>query len=70
MAELSGSKLEPRYAPSRPGDVPHSLADIGRARKDLGFEPAVDLREGLRRTLSYYGILRDPGNDVAKELRS
>ena len=70
MAELSGSKLEPRYAPSRSGDVSHSLADIGRARKDLGFEPAVDLREGLRRTLSYYGILRDPGNDAAKGLRS
>ena len=60
MAELAGSKLEPRYAPSRSGDVPHSLADIGRARKDLGYEPAIDLREGLRRTLSYYGILRAP----------
>jgi nucleoside-diphosphate-sugar epimerase len=60
MAELSGSTLEPHYAPVRSGDVPHSLADIGRARKDLGYDPAVDLREGLRRTLSYYGILRDP----------
>ncbi len=60
MAELTGSKLQPHYAPSRSGDVPHSLADIGRARKDLRFEPTVDLREGLRRTLSYYGILRDP----------
>jgi UDP-glucose 4-epimerase len=58
MAELSESKLEPRYVPARSGDVPHSLADIGRARKDLGFEPSIDLREGLRRTLSYYGILR------------
>jgi len=67
MAELSGSTLEPRYAPARSGDVPHSLADIGRARKDLGFEPAIDLREGLRRTLSYYGILRDP---VTTDLRS
>ena len=70
MAELSGSKLEPRYAPSRSGDVPHSLADIGRARNDLGYEPAIDLREGLRRTLSYYGILCDPAYDVAKDLRS
>ena len=60
MAELSGSKLEPRYEPSRSGDVPHSLADIGRARKDLGYDPAVDLREGLRRTLSHYGIRHDP----------
>jgi len=67
MAELSGSTLEPRYAPARSGDVPHSLADIGLARKDLGFEPAIDLREGLRRTLSYYGILRDP---VTNDLRS
>lgn len=60
MAELSGSDLVPRYDEARSGDVPHSLADIGRARKDLGYEPAVDLREGLRRTLSYYGILREP----------
>lgn len=67
MAELSGSKMEPRYAPSRSGDVPHSLADIGRARIDLAYEPSVDLREGLRRTLSYYGILRDP---VATGFRS
>jgi nucleoside-diphosphate-sugar epimerase len=52
--------MEPRYAPTRSGDVPHSLADLGRARKDLAYEPSVDLREGLRRTLSYYGILRDP----------
>jgi nucleoside-diphosphate-sugar epimerase len=70
MAELSGSDLEPLYAESRSGDVPHSLADIGRARKDLGYEPAIDLREGLRRTLSYYGILRDPGNDVTTDLGS
>lgn len=70
MAELSGSKLEPRYAPSRSGDVPHSLADIGRAQNDLGYEPAIDWREGLRRTLSYYGILCDPAYDVAKDLRS
>jgi UDP-glucose 4-epimerase len=60
MAELSGSKLEPRYAPARAGDVPHSLADIGRARRDLGYEPKVGVREGLRRTLAFYGILQEP----------
>jgi len=60
MAELSGSELEPRYTEPRAGDVPHSLADIGRARTELGYEPAIDVREGLRRTLSYYGILRQP----------
>jgi nucleoside-diphosphate-sugar epimerase len=43
--------------------VPHSLADISRARKDLQYDPAVDLREGLTRTLAYYGLLHGPGHD-------
>lgn len=61
MAELSGSSVEPRYGPPRSGDVPHSLADISRARRDLSYEPEVDLREGLKRTLHYYGILHHRG---------
>lgn len=59
MALLADSPLEPRYAPSRPGDVPHSLADISAARRDLAFEPGVDVREGLKRTLTYYGVLKN-----------
>lgn len=54
MAELTGSRLEPNRAPARSGDVPHSLADISAARRDLGFEPSIDVREGLERTLSFY----------------
>jgi nucleoside-diphosphate-sugar epimerase len=63
MADLAGSKLEPQYAAARAGDVPHSLADIGRARRDLGYEPKVDVREGLRRTLAFYGILKESRAD-------
>jgi nucleoside-diphosphate-sugar epimerase len=37
---------------ARAGDVPHSVADISRARVLLGYEPVVDLAEGLRRTTS------------------
>jgi nucleoside-diphosphate-sugar epimerase len=57
MANLAGSDLEPRHEPPRAGDVPHSLADISSARRALGYEPAVDFREGLRRTLDFYGVL-------------
>jgi hypothetical protein len=39
---------ELRYVPPA-REMPHSLADIGRARKDLP-SISVDLREGLRRT--------------------
>lgn len=35
------------HGPLRPGDVRHSLADISAAREAFGFEPAVDLNQGL-----------------------
>lgn len=38
----------------RAGDVRHSLADIGLARRLLGFEPEYDVREGLRRSGDWY----------------
>ncbi len=54
MAELTSSKLVPSYTSVRSGDVPHSLADISAARRDLGLDPQIDVREGLKRTLEFY----------------
>ncbi len=54
IAELIGTDLEPRYAPPRPGDVRHSLADVSKAQRLLGLKEVVDLREGLQRTISWY----------------
>lgn len=54
MAELTGCELVPKREPARSGDVPHSLADISAARRDLGFDPKVGIREGLERTLSFH----------------
>ncbi|HKO62867.1 MAG TPA: SDR family oxidoreductase [Pyrinomonadaceae bacterium] len=42
------------YQPPRAGDVKHSLADISRARELLGFEPKVDLRQGLSLTIDWW----------------
>ncbi|MHB1999343.1 MAG: SDR family oxidoreductase [Solirubrobacteraceae bacterium] len=56
LAELLGSDLAPIYGDPRMGDVRHSLADISMARRELGYEPSVSLREGLERTI---GDLRD-----------
>jgi UDP-glucose 4-epimerase len=39
----------------RKGDVRHSLADIGKARRDLGFVPAYDIRKGLSLTMASRG---------------
>jgi UDP-N-acetylglucosamine 4-epimerase len=42
------------HDPPRPGDVPHSLADISRAREVLGYRPAHDLAAGLDQTVPWY----------------
>ena len=32
------------------GDVPHTYADISKAKRDLGYDPQTTLEEGLRKT--------------------
>jgi UDP-glucose 4-epimerase len=54
LNDLTGQTLPTRFGPARVGDVLHSHADISRARALLGYEPTVDVREGLRRTLEWY----------------
>jgi nucleoside-diphosphate-sugar epimerase len=54
LARLVGFSGVPARVPERPGDVPHSVASIERARGLLGFEPAWELEEGLARTLAWY----------------
>lgn len=48
LNRLLGTNLEPTHAPPRPGDIAHSLADIDKARRVLGYHPTVTFEEGLR----------------------
>ena len=45
---------EPVYRGFRPGDVRHSLADIGAAREQLGYAPTHDLAAGLVEAMPWY----------------
>ncbi|TVP99031.1 MAG: SDR family oxidoreductase [Planctomycetaceae bacterium] len=54
LQTLLGTRVEPLREPPREGDVRHSTADITRAHQRLGYEPAVELGEGLRRSIDYY----------------
>jgi nucleoside-diphosphate-sugar epimerase len=51
---LGREDLKPNYSPERAGDVKHSLADLKRARKVLGYEPIVDFKTGLDATMQWY----------------
>jgi UDP-N-acetylglucosamine 4-epimerase len=44
----------PEYAPFRQGDVRHSEADIGKARRLLGYQPVWNVRNGLAQALPWY----------------
>jgi UDP-N-acetylglucosamine/UDP-N-acetyl-alpha-D-glucosaminouronate 4-epimerase len=50
IGEILGLPVEKQLSPARPGDIRDSWADLTAAREVLGFEPAVSLEEGLRRT--------------------
>jgi nucleoside-diphosphate-sugar epimerase len=56
LRELTGYGGEPAYAEGRAGDIRDSLADIRLAGELLGYEPVVDFREGLRRTVEWYRV--------------
>jgi UDP-glucose 4-epimerase len=54
LGKLLGKNVAPTHAEPRAGDVRHSLADIAKARKELGYEPNVSFEEGLRETVRWY----------------
>lgn len=45
---------KPEYADFRPGDVRHSLADISKAERLLGYRPTHTLRTGLDEAMQWY----------------
>jgi UDP-glucose 4-epimerase len=53
LGDIAGQDFEAELAPERSGEVRHIALDYTRAREQLGWEPQVDLREGLERTLEW-----------------
>jgi nucleoside-diphosphate-sugar epimerase len=57
VAELNkalGKNIKPRYLTERQGDVKHSLADLSEAKRILGYEPVVKVRDGLAATVDWF----------------
>lgn len=50
IQRLAGVSLPATYAPNRPGDIRHSLADIGKIQRLLGYQVEVEFEEGIIRT--------------------
>ena len=60
LRKATGYVGEVRYAPERGGDVKHSLADIRLAKESFAYEPLVQFKEGLQRTVAWYRTVAKP----------
>ncbi len=54
IAAVTRSSVPPKHDPPRIGDIRHSLADISKAKRVLGYTGRVKFEEGLTRTVAWY----------------
>jgi len=53
LVALSGKRLTPLHGPAKPGEQRRSVIDPALAKRELGWEPRVQLDSGLRRTYDW-----------------
>jgi UDP-glucose 4-epimerase len=54
ISKLLRTKIKPKYAPEKPGDLKRSCLDISLAKRELKWRPKFDLEKGLRRDLGMF----------------
>lgn len=54
IQKMMNKNIDPNFGPERNGDIPHSHADISKARKLLEYYPLVSFDDGLKRTVEYF----------------
>ncbi len=65
IIEISGSESELIFEPLPEDDPKRRCPDITRARETLGWEPRTPVREGLKRTVSWFGRTREHVGEVS-----
>lgn len=64
--------IEPIFGPNRPGDIPHSNADISKAQNMLGYDPKISFEKGMEKlvnekiTKNSFNML-NPGKILSKD---
>ncbi len=46
--------VEVKHGPNRPGDIPHSLASVEKAKELLGYDPQYKIADGLKEAVKWY----------------
>lgn len=58
LQSITDYTLPPVHGPTKLGETRRIYLDVKEARRELGWRPSVDLREGLERTVTYYRALQ------------
>lgn len=54
VVNVSAAEAKPQYRDFRAGDVRHSLADVSKAKENIGYEPQFSVRNGLDKAAEWY----------------
>jgi len=54
IKDISGTSIEAEHRPQRAGDIPHSLADVSKAKNLLNYNPTVTVKAGLGQVFEWY----------------
>jgi UDP-N-acetylglucosamine 4-epimerase len=54
VVNASAAEAEAQYRDFRAGDVRHSLADVSKAKENIGYEPQFSVRNGLDKAAEWY----------------
>ena len=54
LNKILNKDIKPIYKKARAGEVKHSLADISKARNQIGYKPEYKFIEGLKETVDWY----------------
>lgn len=64
LENLLGKKANRVYMPTHPADVFSNVADVGKARQMLGWEPRVGLHQGVQNLVDWYLANRSLAKDI------
>lgn len=54
IKELANANVDVIHRDNRVGDIPHSLANISKAKSLLGYDPKFDVKSGLKEAIKWY----------------
>ena len=65
IGDCLGTEMAWEHVESRKGDIKNSLADNSAAARQFGYEPTIDVLEGIKLTVDYFLEMQNDRPDVA-----